>query len=131
MAIRVLSQGKPATIGGVDFTFVREREFTGLIVAHDPGSTLVWIGSTLLVLGMCMVFFFPHRRVRAVIRRRAGGSDIGVAAIKRRDAAFAAQFEHLVEDIRRAVTGAGATRERRQGRCLSCPSTASSPASSR
>jgi cytochrome c biogenesis protein len=112
VAVRVLSQGRPATIGGVDFTFVREREFTGLIVARDPGSTLVWIGSALLVLGMCMVFFFPHRRVRAVIRPRAGGSEIGVAAIKRRDAAFAAQFEHLVKDIRRTVSGAGASSER-------------------
>ena len=100
VAVRVVSQGKPARIGGVDFTFVRERQFTGLIVARDPGSTFVWIGSTLLVLGICTVFFFPHRRVRAVVRRRAGGSEVGVAAIRRRDAAFAAQFEHLVEDIR-------------------------------
>jgi cytochrome c biogenesis protein len=109
VGIRVLSQGKPTRIGGVDFTFVRERQFTGLIVARDPGSSLVWIGSTLLVLGMCTVFFFPHRRVRAVVRRKAGGGEIGVAAIRRRDAAFAAQFEHLVEDIRRAVKRAGAT----------------------
>ncbi len=112
VGVRVLSQGRQATIGGVDFTFVREREFTGLIVAHDPGSTLVWIGATLLLLGMFVVFFLPHRRVRAVIRRRAGGSEIGVAAIKRRDPVFAAQFESLVEDIRRAAGGAGAIQER-------------------
>lgn len=105
VAVQVLSQGRPATIAGIDFTFVREREFTGLIVAHDPGSTLIWIGSTLLVLGMCLVFFFPHRRVRAVVRRRGSGSEIGVAAIRRRDPLFEAQFERLVEDIRRAVTG--------------------------
>jgi cytochrome c biogenesis protein len=105
VGIRVLSQGRPAMIGGVDFTFVREREFTGLIVAHDPGSTLVWIGSTLLVLGLFTVFYFRHRRVRAVIRRRAGGSEIGVGAIERHHVGFAAQFEHLVEDIRRAAGG--------------------------
>jgi cytochrome c biogenesis protein len=101
--IKVLTQGRPATVAGVDFTFVREREFTGLIVAHDPGSTLVWIGATLLVLGMFVVFSFPHRRVRAVIRPGAGGSEVAVAAIKRRDAAFADHFERLVDDIRRAV----------------------------
>lgn len=107
VGLRVLSQDKPARIGGLDFTFVRERQFTGLIVARDPGSSLVWIGSTLLVLGICMVFLFPHRRVRAVVRRRAGGSDVGVAAIRRRDPAFAAQFEQLAEDIRRALSRAG------------------------
>jgi cytochrome c biogenesis protein len=112
VGLRVLSQGRPARIGGVDFTFVRERQFTGLIVARDPGSTLVWVGSTLLVLGMCAVFFFPHRRVRVVVRRSGDGSEIGVAAIRRRDAAFAAQFEDLVEDIRRAVSRTAASSER-------------------
>jgi len=102
--IRVLAPGRPAMIAGVDFTFVREGEFTGLIVAHDPGAIVVWIGSTLLVLGLFTVFFFPHRRVRAVIRRGAGGSEIAVGAIERRNAAFPAQFEHLVKDIRRAVS---------------------------
>ncbi len=106
VAIETLSQGKPTTIAGVNFKFVREREFTGLIVAHDPGATIVWIGSALLVIGLFTVFYFPHRRIRAVVRRRAGGSEIGVAAIERRNAMFADHFEHLVEDIRRAVSGA-------------------------
>ncbi len=103
VGIRVLSPGKPATIAGVDFTFLREGEFTGLIVAHDPGAILVWIGSALLVLGLFTAFFFPHRRIRAVVRRGAGGSEIAVGAIERRNAAFPAQFEHLIADIRRAV----------------------------
>lgn len=103
VAFRVLSQGEPAKIAGVDFTFVRERAFTGLIVSRDPGSTLVWVGSTLLVLGMFVVFFFPHRRVRAVIRSGQSGSEVGVGAIERKQETFAAQFEELVEDIRRAV----------------------------
>jgi cytochrome c biogenesis protein len=103
LAVRVLSQGRQQSIAGLDFTFVREHEFTGLIVARDPGSTLVWIGSALLVLGICTVFFFPHRRIRAVVRRRDAGADVGVAAIRRHDPTFAAQFERVVEDIRRAI----------------------------
>jgi hypothetical protein len=53
-----------------------------------------------------MVFFFPHRRVRAVVRRGREGTETAVAAIRRRDPAFAEQFEQLAEDIRRAVGGA-------------------------
>lgn len=109
VGVRVLSQGEPAAIAGVDFTFVRERQYAGLIVARDPGWTLVWIGSVLLVLGICMVFLFPHRRIRAVVRRAGGGSEVGIAAIRRRDAAFATQFEDLVKDMRRAVQRAGAS----------------------
>jgi cytochrome c biogenesis protein len=109
VGVRVLSQGRPAAIAGIDFTFVRERQYTGLIVARDPGWNLVWIGSTLLVIGICMVFLFPHRRIRAVVRKTAGGSEVGVAAIRRRDAAFATQFKDLVTDIRRAVHQTGAS----------------------
>ncbi len=112
--IQVLSQGKPATIAGVRFTFVREREFTGLIVAHDPGATIVWIGAALLVLGLFTTFYFPHRRVRAVLRPGAGGSEIGIAAIERRHPAFPGLFEHLVQDIRRAA-GQGAQPPREGG----------------
>lgn len=104
VGMRVLSEGDRQRIGGVDFTFLRERQFTGLIVARDPGSGLIWIGSTLLVLGMCMTFFFPHRRIRAVVRAAGdGGSEIGVAAIRRRDAAFAARFERLAAELREAI----------------------------
>lgn len=101
---KVLSPGRPATVGGVSFTFAREGEFTGLIVATDPGSTIVWIGAALLVIGLITVFYFRHRRIRLVIRPAAsGGSEIAVAAIERRDAGFAATFEHVVQDVRRAV----------------------------
>jgi cytochrome c biogenesis protein len=106
VGFRVLSQGQPARIAGIDFTFVRERQFAGLTVARDPGSSLIWIGSTLLVLGICAVFFFPHRRVRAVVRPRGNSSEIGVAAIRRRDPAFADQFQELAKDIKGAVQGA-------------------------
>lgn len=109
VAMKVLSQGKPAKLAGLDFDFLREREFTGLIVAEDPGSTLVWIGSTLLVLGMFALFFFPHRRIRAVVRGGSGGSEIGVGAVERHQLAFAEQFERLVEDIRRAAGGSAKT----------------------
>ncbi len=31
-------------MAGLDVTFVRERQFTGLIVAKDPGALFVWLG---------------------------------------------------------------------------------------
>ncbi len=109
VARKVLTQGKAATLAGLDFTFLREREFTGLTVAEDPGSSLIWIGSTLLVLGMFALFFFPHRRVRAVVRAGGGGSEIGVGAVERHQLAFTEQFERLVEGIRRAAGGSAKT----------------------
>jgi cytochrome c biogenesis protein len=100
IATEVVSQGKPATIAGEQYTFQRTQQFTGLIVARDRGAIIVWIGSALLVLGLVMVFFFPHRRVWVRIRTSpSGGSRILCAATMRRDPAFEPRFQQLVTDI--------------------------------
>ncbi len=98
--IEVIDQGKPATIGGLDFTFVREHQFTGLIVARDPGVPLVWGGSLLLVLGVCLAFFFPNRRAWARIRRREdGGSVVQLGSTVRHDVAFESEFRRFVHAL--------------------------------
>lgn len=109
LATQIVSQGQPARIAGLDFTFVRERQFTGLIVARDPGVPFVWGGSLLLVLGVCLVFFFPNRRAWALIRRRPDGSAIQVGAIVRHDVGFESDFRDLVNDVKLALAGASAS----------------------
>lgn len=104
IATQVITQGKPVTLAGLSYTFVRERQFTGLIVARDPGAMLVWAGATLLIGGIVLVFFFPHRRVWVRIRRtESGGSTIRCASHLRRDAAFEPQFRSLVAGIETAA----------------------------
>jgi cytochrome c biogenesis protein len=99
IATQVVDQGKPATIAGLSYTFERPRPFTGLIVARDPGAMFVWVGSTLLVLGLFLVFFFPHRRVWVRVRKTTGGTEILCASTMKRDVAFEPQFNQLVTDI--------------------------------
>jgi cytochrome c biogenesis protein len=103
-AIEIVSQGKPATIGDLQFTFQREQQFTGLIVARDPGVLFVWSGAFALVGGLFLVFLFPNRRIWAVVRRHAGGrSEVRLAATARHDATFGPEFQDLVNDMRLAV----------------------------
>jgi cytochrome c biogenesis protein len=47
------------------FTFggLNTRMFTGLQVARDPGVNIVWVGCTLMVVGILMAFFLSHQRV--------------------------------------------------------------------
>ncbi len=106
VAMAVIDQGKPATVGGLTVTFEREQQFTGLIVAKDPGVPLVWGGSALLVVGMCIVLFFRNRRAWALIQPRDdGGSTARIAAIVRHDAAFEKAFQEYVAAVTRAVAG--------------------------
>jgi cytochrome c biogenesis protein len=109
IATQVVDQGKPTTIAGLTYTFERTRQFTGLIVARDPGANFVWVGSILLVLGLVLVFFFPHRRMWVRIRKTATGSEILCASTMKRDAAFKPQFNQLVTDIQLAGTPSSTT----------------------
>ena len=111
IATQVVDQGKPSTIAGVTYTFERTRQYTGLIVARDPGAMWVWVGSTLLVLGLFLVFFFPHRRVWVRIRKTSGGTEILCASTMKRDLAFEPQFHQLVTDIQLAGTPSSTTQE--------------------
>jgi len=111
IATQVVDQGKPATIGGLSYTFQRTRQFTGLIVAHDPGANFVWVGSVLLILGLFLVFFFPHRRVWVRIRKTSGGSEILCASTMKRDVAFKPQFHQLVTDMQLASTPSSTSQE--------------------
>jgi len=112
IATQVLDQGKPATIAGLTYTFQRTRQFTGLIVAHDPGVPFVWVGSALLVIGLYLVFFFPHRRIWVRVRKTAGGSEILCGSTMKRDIAFKPQFNAIITEIQLAgVTPESTTQE--------------------
>jgi len=100
LGIEVVDPGKPVTVAGLELTFVRERQYTGLIVARDPGGPLVWLGALLLVLGVMLVFFFPARRIWARVSSTASGSRIQVAALASHDVTFESAFQHLVDDLR-------------------------------
>ena len=102
IAAKVVNQGEPATLAGLSYTFERTRQFTGLIVTQDRGAIFVWIGSTLLVIGLFLVFFFPHRRVWVRVRETSDGSEILFASTAKRDVAFKPEFQQLVADIQRA-----------------------------
>jgi cytochrome c biogenesis protein len=107
----IVDQGKSATVDGLTYTFERTTRYTGLIVAQDKGANFVWVGSILLVLGLFMVFFFPHRRIWVRIRKTAGGSEILCASTMKRDAAFKPQFNQLVTDIQLAGTPSSTTQK--------------------
>ncbi len=111
IATQVVDQNKATTLAGLTYTFERTRQFTGLIVAHDPGVPFVWVGSTLLVLGLYLVFFFPHRRIWARIRRTPGGSEVLCASTLNRDMAFTPKFHQLVTEIELAGTPSGTSHE--------------------
>lgn len=106
---KTIDQGTPTDIQGLTFTFDRETKYTGLNVARDPGTPLVWLGCILLVVGFVIRLFVPYRRLWGQLIARPGGSSLSIAAVGRRDSGFDAEFTAIVTDLRQALAARSAS----------------------
>ncbi len=103
LGTELLHTGAPAQVGGIIVTFVRERQFTGVSIAHDPAAGWVWLGALLLVVGMVVTFSLRPRRVWARIAAAPeGGASVDLAAPGRHEHA-SAHLDDLVEELTRAM----------------------------
>jgi cytochrome c biogenesis protein len=99
-----IDQGVATTIEGMTFTFDREAKYTGLSVANDPGTPIVWLGCFLLIAGFAVRLYVPYRRVWGrLVARPDGGSSLSIASVGRRDSGLDAEFTAIVTDIRQAM----------------------------
>jgi cytochrome c biogenesis protein len=94
-----VGQGESITLGDLSLTFVRERRFSVLQIARNPGIPLFIAASVLLVGGLAVTFYFPHRRVRGIVSATQDGSVARLAPIARRDWSAKRVFERLVDDV--------------------------------
>jgi cytochrome c biogenesis protein len=102
-----VSQGDSIELGDLSLTFVRERRFSVLQVASNPGIPLIIAASVLLVGGLAVTFYFPHRRVRGIVSTTTSGSSARLAPIARRDWSAKRVFERLATEVGRQI-GIGA-----------------------
>ena len=58
-----LSPDEPVMVDGREYTFKGTREFSGITVRRDPGSTLIWVATGLFLLGLALTFYTPRRRL--------------------------------------------------------------------
>jgi cytochrome c biogenesis protein len=92
-----LNQGRPAPIGELGVTFVREKRFSAFQIARNPGIPIFYGASFLLVAGLAVTFYFPHRRVRGIVSATAdGGSRLVLVPLARRDWSGQQAFERLL-----------------------------------
>jgi cytochrome c biogenesis protein len=106
--IETMPQGEPREVLGFTFEFVRERQFSGLQVVHNPAINLIWFAAACMLLGAVTVFNFPLRRVWARAEPAPdGGVLLRLAAISNRDVLFAREFESLALAIDREIAPLG------------------------
>lgn len=84
------------TFSGIETIF-----YTGLQVAKDPGVNIVWVGCTIMVIGILVAFFGSHRRVwLRIVPGKEGRAEILLAgAANKNRLAFEKTFARLKDDI--------------------------------
>ncbi|MDP9365774.1 MAG: cytochrome c biogenesis protein ResB, partial [Chloroflexota bacterium] len=79
-------QGRQSSVAGLTVDFVREKRFTVLQVARNPGIPIFLVAAVMMVGGLAVTFYFPHRRVRGIVAATpGGGSRATLAPMARRD----------------------------------------------
>jgi cytochrome c biogenesis protein ResB len=104
----ILYPNTPVEVDGREYTFLGPREFAGIEVRKDPGTNFVWVGAGLLLAGLIVTFYLPHRRLWLRITR--GRTD--VAAPAERSGGFKSDMRKLAERL--GLEGKAA-REREEG----------------
>jgi len=98
-----LAQGEPFEWSGLEFTFVREKQFTGLSVVRNPGVNFLWVATGFMVLGICSVLYFPHRRVWAHCSESSQELTLALAGAAPRLSRFDGEFQRLVSALEREM----------------------------
>jgi len=77
-----------------DYEGTNARMFTGLQVAKDPGVEVVWVGCTLMCIGLFIAFFMSHKRVWIIVSK---GHARMYGNASKNHAAFSMQFDELAD----------------------------------
>ncbi len=92
----VLSQREPQRWRDLEFTFLRETQFTGLQAVRDPGAPVFFVAAALMLGGILAVLYFPHRRAYALVDSDAGTPTLWLAGHASRDPNFEDEFRSIV-----------------------------------
>jgi hypothetical protein len=96
-----LHEGESAAVGDFEYTFVRLKPFVGIEVKKDRGETLIWVGSALLVIGLCLTLWVPRRRLWA----RLGSDGLRITGQVPRLANLRRELESLASEVELAGAG--------------------------
>ncbi|MEZ0324214.1 MAG: cytochrome c biogenesis protein ResB [Hydrogenothermaceae bacterium] len=71
------------------------RYFTGLQISYFPGTTLIWIGTIIVVLGTMLAFYTVHRRVWIKIADNGQSREVYIASYSQK---FKESFEEKLRE---------------------------------
>jgi len=83
---------------------IESKYYTGLQLSHDPGVSIVAVGSFLIIIGFLITFFSSHKSFWLRVDEQEGKSRISVAASSNRDpVGLKRETDSLVKHLKRMI----------------------------
>lgn len=97
----IVNHGESIKLGSLDVTLVRETRYSLMQVASNPGMPIFFLASFLLVAGLAVTFYFPHRRIRGIVSPAPAnsGSQVIMAPLARWDWSGQRDFRRIIEKL--------------------------------
>lgn len=76
IGLALLEKTLPLQIGDLEFTYQDDAQYSGFQVSRDPGNFLIWIASSLFIIGITLVLFFVYRQLWLLIQKDSAGSRV-------------------------------------------------------
>ena len=93
--------GNAQQVGNLNVEFLRNGRYVVLQVGRNPGIPIFIIASILLIGGLAITFYFPHRRIRGIISPNAkAGATAKFAPMARREWSGQRDFTRFFEGVR-------------------------------
>lgn len=110
-----LSQREPFEVAGIEFTFLREKQFTGINVVKNPAVNFIWLASTLMVLGIYAVLYFPSRRIWILCEQSSQPPTLFLAGAAPRLSGFDTEFQGLASALEQELSRSTGSEESGSG----------------
>jgi cytochrome c biogenesis protein len=87
------------TLGDLDFIFTDKLQYSGLIISKDPGSIFIWTASFLFIIGLGMIFYFPHRQIWiALFSNLKEGTIIAIKLGSMKEFGLEKEFDEIISE---------------------------------
>lgn len=92
----ILTQGQPMQFGDYTITFEREGRYSILQIGYNPAIPIFLIAAGFLIGGLIITFYFPHRRIRGMLKPGEDGNELHLAPLAKRDYAGKRDFYNVL-----------------------------------
>ena len=78
-------------------------QYSGIQMSKDPGVNFIWAGCIILMMGLCLAFFWLPREIKILVEEAQGKTEIvaGGLATKNKET-FQSEFEGIFTSLRRS-----------------------------